>query len=171
MNTKLDQSAAAISEEIDDPALQYQNCMNLLNPGKEVRVVVVGEDAVAAAQASLVLEQIEGNCEANGRVSYRCWTYPDLAMTAMKKMARFDASEADIIAFAVHDGSHLPEKVIDWVTQWLAMGETHSRIFLAILDFDGSKNGPSRGTLSQLYKIAELGQMTFFAICARLLAN
>jgi hypothetical protein len=169
MRTNFKQSAAAISDEIDSVAQQFQTWMDDFNPGKAVRVVVACEDAVAAAQASLVLERMEGRSEANGRFLHRWWNYEDLAVTALQRMAGFEAADADIIAFAVHDGSQLPEKVIDWISQWLAMGENHPRAFLAILDSDGRKKGAARGTLSQLYKVAELGQMTFFAIGAHLL--
>jgi hypothetical protein len=166
MRTEFEPSAVANSDEIDNLARQFQTCTEVFDPGKVIRVVVACEDAAAAAQASLVLERIEGNFEANGRIIHSWWNYEDLAITALKKVAGFDAAVADIIAFAVHDGSQLPEEVIDWISQWLAMGEKHSRAFLAILDSDGKKNGASRGTLSQLCKVAELGQMNFFAICA-----
>jgi hypothetical protein len=163
MRTEFEQSMAANSREIDNLARQLQTCMEVLDPAKEVRVVVACEDEIAAAQASLVLEQLGSNFEANGRFIYSWWNYEALAITALKKVAALEASVADMIAFAAHDGSKLPEDVIDWISQWLAMGKYHARALVAILDSGTKKKAASRSILSQLGQAAQIGQMDFFA--------
>jgi hypothetical protein len=167
MRTEFERAAAANRDKIGNLVRQFQTGMKIFGSKKVVRVVVACEDAVSAARASLVLDRIEGNFEAKGRIIYSLWNYEDLAIAALKKVAAFDVAAADVIAFAVHDGSQLPEEVIDWISEWLAMGTLHSRALLAIVDSDTKKNGASRATLSQLRKVAELGEMGFLTVCLR----
>jgi hypothetical protein len=85
----------------------------------------------------------------------------------LRKLATSEAAAvADMIIIAAQDGPELPElpeEVIDWISQWLAMREYHSRALVAVLDSDTTKKGASPGIRSQLKKVAELGQMDFFA--------
>ena len=140
--------------------------MDLFDPAKDMRVVVACEDSTAAARASVVLERIGGEGEGQGRGHYCWWNYEILAIPSLKKVAALEAAAADMIAFAAHDGSELPEDVVDWISMWLAMGDFRSRALVAILDSDTAGNGNSQSILSQLNKVAELGQMDFFATCA-----
>jgi hypothetical protein len=140
-----------------------QPCIEPFEPAKDLKVVVVCEDSTAAGRACAMLERIGRNAGMVGRMIYNWWNFEVLAITVLKKLAASEAAEADLIVIAAHDGSRLPEAVIDWISQWLAIAEHRPRALVALLGSGITRNGNSPDILSKLEKIAEWGQMNFFA--------
>jgi hypothetical protein len=137
--------------------------MEPFEPAKDLMVVVACQDFKSVRHAGALLERIGGDIHAEGRLVCRWWSFECLAMSVLQKLAASHAAEADMILVAAHDGAELPEKVADWISLWLPMGENHSRALVCLLDSDKPKQRASHGILSQLKKVAELGRMDFFA--------
>ncbi len=140
-----------------------QPFMQPFEPAKDLKVVVACESSKAAGRVCAVLEVIGRNCEMEGRLIYSWWNFDGLTVAALRKLAAMEAAAANIIVIAAHDQEELPEEVINWLNQCLAMTEFHPRALVALLDLDTANKKVSQVIISQLKKVAEWGQMDFFA--------
>jgi hypothetical protein len=147
--------------ELTDPTMEP------VDPAKDIRVFVACEDWAVARQARAVLEHIGSGCPNEGRLIYNCWPFDVLSLNPLRALAAGEAQETDMIVFAARDGSPLPEPVLDWISGWLALGGYQCRALVAILTSDAGDHGAPKGMLAQLKKVAQIGEMDFFATSAK----
>lgn len=140
-----------------------QPFMAPFEPAKDMRAVIAGEGSADAAKVCAVLERIGRDCQTEGRLIYSWWNFDGLTITALRKLAALEAAAADMIVIAVRDREELPDAVVNWLSQCLAMAEFRPRALVALLDAENGKEGASNVIISQLKKVAEWGQMDFFA--------
>lgn len=131
-------------------------------PAKDLKALVACESSVNAQEACTLLERLGRNSESDGRLFYSWWNFEVLTITSLRKLAANEAAAANLIIIAAQAGPKLPEQVVDWISLWLTLGEYHSRALVALVDSETTRNSVSSGILSQLKKVAELGQMGFF---------
>ena len=137
--------------------------MERFEPVLDLKVLVACDRYQDAQEACALLEGIARQNAAEGRLLYRWWNFEVLAIPGLRKLAAREADEANLIMIAAQDGPELPEPVIDWISQWLAISVYTLRALIALIDLAATKSGGSPGLLSQLRKVADLGQMDFFA--------
>ena len=140
-----------------------QPFMEPFEPAKDLKVVIACESSTAAGRVCGVLERIGRNCATDGRLIYSWWNFDGLSIASLRKLAAMEAAAANMIVIAAHDREELPEVVVNWLNQCVAMTEFHPRALVALLDLDTAKKKISRAIISQLKKVAEWGQMDFFA--------
>ena len=138
--------------------------MEPFEPAKDLKVVVACEDSSAAGRVCTMLKRIGHNCHAEGRLIYSWWNFDGLTIAALKKLAAMEAASANMIVIAAHDRAKLPEEVLDWLSQCLTVSDYRpKKALVALFDLDTTKKGGPHSILSQLKKVAEWGQMDFFA--------
>jgi len=131
--------------------------------GKDFRVVIACEDSSTAPSACEVLEMIEQNLKAEGRLFYQWWNFELLAITSLRDLAAAEAATADMILIDIHDRRELPRMVTEWMNQWLGRRKDRPGALVAVVDSDLKKPAASREIISQLKQAAAVGHMDFFA--------
>jgi len=131
--------------------------------GKDFRVVIACEDSSTAPSACEVLEMIEQNLKAEGRLFYQWWNFELLAITSLRDLAAAEATTADMILIDIHDRRELPRMVTDWMNQWLGCRKDRPGALVAVVDSDLKKPSSSRDIILQLKKAAAAGHLDFFA--------
>jgi hypothetical protein len=135
--------------------------------GKDVNVLILGENSANTQQACGLLAQVGLNHQAEGRLICSWWNFEVLAITPLRRLAVAEAVAADLVVIAADHAPALPPRVVDWFHQWLGLREDHPRALVALLDSGGAWNGSMPGVLTQLRKLAEAGQLDFYATHAR----
>jgi hypothetical protein len=83
-------------------------------PGR-VRVVVAYEDYDAGKRAQHACQQIAEMAQLDQQMSSDLWKFDMLNLSAMRETATEEASGADLLVLAPHDGLELPGRVLDWL--------------------------------------------------------
>ena len=142
---------------LNDPLLEP------LELGKDLKVVVACENSQSAEAACGLLARLALNSAADGRLIYGWWNFDVLTIAALRPLAAAETALADMVVVAARAGPGLPAEVIEWMSLWLAAGEHRCRALVALLDSGAARDRAAGGILAQLKKVAELGQMDFFA--------
>jgi hypothetical protein len=130
--------------------------------GRDLNVLILGEDSVLAAKARKVLEQLAFNLKADGRLITQCWDFDVLTFDALREVAAAEAAAADIILIGNRDGRALPGQVAAWMRRWLHLRKDRPGALVAVMG-PGLKMRPrSRGMISQLNAAAATGGLDFF---------
>jgi hypothetical protein len=131
--------------------------------GKDIHVLILGENSVLTQHASTLLGTIGRHNELEGRMICSWWNFEVLGITALRKLAATEAAAADMIVIAAREAPELSPVVVDWVSQWLALRECHPQALVALLDSSKAGQPATRGVQAQLEKTAVLGGLDFFA--------
>ena len=130
---------------------------------KDLQVVIACEDLTDADQVFSLLERIGRNCETKVKLVYNWWNFDGLTITTLRNLAAMEAAAADIIVIATRDLEELPEEIIDWLSQCQDVADFHPRALVALLNLNLAQKKVSQFVISQLKRVAEWGQMDFFA--------
>jgi len=135
--------------------------------GKDFSVVISCEDSAIAPAACEVLELVEQNVKAAGRLFFKWWNFEVLAMQSLRAIADKEAAEADMIIIGTHKGLALPQEVTDWMSRWLVLRNDRPGVLLAVLDADLNDLDDSRGILWHLKQLAAFSHMDFLTFQAK----
>jgi hypothetical protein len=83
-------------------------------------VVIVYEDFVTGTRAMTVYDSLARSLANHYEFTNSAWKFEILRQASLKKIAVFDAIEADLVLISAHAGSELPEEVRAWIHLWLA---------------------------------------------------
>src|SRR4026209_197191 len=82
-------------------------------------VVIVYEDFATGTRARTVYDSLARSLANHYEFTNSAWKFEILRQASLKKIAVFDALEADLILISSHAGGELPEEVRAWIHLWL----------------------------------------------------
>ena len=137
--------------------------METFEPGRDLKVLVACENSAAGQAAIELLGRLAGGSGLGGRLIYSSWNFELFTNASLRRLAADEAAAAGMIIVAARAEPPLPEKVVEWMSLWLAANDNHSRALVALLDSGAAPSPATSGALRQLKKAAALGRMDFFA--------
>ncbi len=136
--------------------------MDPFEPGRDLKALVACESSADGQTATELLGRLASGSGLGGRLIYCSWNFELLTNASLRRLAASEAAAAAMIVVAARAEPPLPEKVVEWISLWLAVNDNHSRALVALLD-SGAAPSATSGALLQLKKAAALGRMDFFA--------
>lgn len=131
--------------------------------GKDLNVMVLGEDTVMAGKAYEILEDLELSFPEEGRLIHQWWDFEVLAFMALRELAAIEAATADIIIIGLRQGRELPEMVNAWIKRWLDLRKDRPGALVALLDANLHETDAMQRLLARLKQVAAEGHLDFFA--------
>jgi hypothetical protein len=126
-------------------------------------VVIVYEDFVTGTRAMTVYDSLARSLANHYELANSAWKFEILRQASLKKIAVFDAMEADLVLISVHAGSELPEEVRAWIHLWLAQGNQANCALGLLLAETDEMIGRVAPAHSYLQEVANQHKLDFFS--------
>src|SRR5262245_38407355 len=88
-----------------------------------VNFVIVSEDLPCGVLAKHLYDDLLDQMEGELAFTYEVWPYRGLKDPHLRELATRDATEADILIFAVSGREDLPTEVKNWMETWLGLSD------------------------------------------------
>jgi hypothetical protein len=131
-------------------------------PGRDLNVLIMGEDSVMSAKSHGVLELLAPNLPEAGRLIYQAWNFEGLVATALREKAAMETALADVIVIGFREAWELPWIVHAWMERWLELRQGRPGALVIMLDADVATARVSLRMLAQLKQFAAAGHLDFF---------
>jgi hypothetical protein len=126
-------------------------------------VVIVYEDFLTGTRAMAIYESLVRAFSNHYDFSNSAWKFEILRQVSLKKIAAFDAVEADLILISARADSELPREVKAWIHLWLAQtDQVNGALVLLLADAD-EIDGRISPAYTYLQKVAHQSKLDFFS--------
>jgi len=126
-------------------------------------VVIVYEDFVTGTRAMTVYDSLARSLANHYEFTNSAWKFEILRQASLKKIAVFDAMEADLVLISVHADSELPEEVRAWIHLWLAQANQANCALGLLLAESNEMIGRVAPAHSYLQEVANQHKLDFFS--------
>ena len=126
------------------------------------KIVMVYEDFATGLRAKQMFDHLIRDLGARLVFHSRLWKFDVLQLPPYRDMAAADAGEADLVIFAAHGTTELPNGVKTWIDQWLLQARPGPRALVSLVDTREESSTATSASCTYLREVAARGGMAYF---------
>ena len=130
---------------------------------RNIKVLVAYDTFSSGCRAMALLKRLTGRGRMPGELTHTMMRFDLMADATFFELAVSEALTADVVVIATMERLELPQRVQDWVVQWLLRKEDAPQALVATFDESRTKMSGQGGVSAYLEKLAGYGRVQFFS--------
>ena len=135
--------------------------MNFSDGG--IKVLVAYDNFSSGCRAMEMLNRLARRGAAAGVLTHTMMRFDLMADAMFFELAVSEAMASDMVVIATMETRELPQRVQDWVVQWLLRREDSPQVLAAIFAENWTTMNGQTGVSAYLKKLAGFGRIPFFS--------
>jgi len=128
-----------------------------------IKVLVAYDNFSSGCRAMEILKRLAGRGGVSGELTHFMMRFDLMADATFFELAVSEALVADMVVIATMERMELPQRVQDWVVQWILRKQDAPQALVATFEENGNKMKEAGGVAEYLEKLAGYGRIQFFS--------